>query len=359
MSTETVERKRKLATIRPIGEITPIMFAEDWNNMVPAENIEQVKVEGWRLIAKKGEFNTGDKCVYFEVDSVLPEKDWSEFLRKKHFMVRTLKYNKFAVLYKDVYIVVISSGLALPLSSFGDEMATLLNSMEIGADVTDLLEVKKKEDTVTFFQGDDDGHFLEGVPKTDQLRVESYLGAIADLEKRAYTITEKYDGTSCTAMYSSEEGKLIVCSRNLRKKDHEKSVYWNAMRQYENVLRANPNIVIQGEIVGPAIQKNPRQLDKQMFYCYNIYDNNVGRHYTSDEWVKFCEKHNIPTVNIVERGEYFNHTLEYLENLSKQSFTDNPSIKTEGIVVRDDLNAISPSLDGRLTFKVLNEEYDL
>ena len=63
-----------------------------------ADNIELIGVLGWECIAKKGEFKVGDLCVYFEIDSKLPEKDWSEFLRPKHFKVKTLKLGKFNVI---------------------------------------------------------------------------------------------------------------------------------------------------------------------------------------------------------------------------------------------------------------------
>lgn len=45
-----------------------------------ADNIELMNVLGWKVITKIGEFKEGDVCVYFEIDSKLPEKEWSEFM---------------------------------------------------------------------------------------------------------------------------------------------------------------------------------------------------------------------------------------------------------------------------------------
>ena len=67
---------RKLVTIRKIDDIVPIEGADA---------IELVKIDGWQCVAKKGEFQKGDLCVYFEIDSFLPVIPEFEFLRKSSF----------------------------------------------------------------------------------------------------------------------------------------------------------------------------------------------------------------------------------------------------------------------------------
>jgi len=96
--------QRELAYVAKIGWVRPIEGAD---------NIELVGVNGWTCIAKKGEFHEGDLAVYFEIDSKLPERDWSEFLAAKHYKVKTMKLGKFKV---------ISQGLALPAEAFGWEL---------------------------------------------------------------------------------------------------------------------------------------------------------------------------------------------------------------------------------------------
>ena len=68
--------ERKLASIQKIIEIFPIKNAD---------NIEMAKILGWELVVKKGEFKPGDYCVYFEIDSLLPNKSWSIFMESRHF----------------------------------------------------------------------------------------------------------------------------------------------------------------------------------------------------------------------------------------------------------------------------------
>ena len=56
---------RHLATIQKIWKIEPIEGAD---------RIELVHVKGWQCVAGKGQFQQNDLCVYFEIDSFLPEK---------------------------------------------------------------------------------------------------------------------------------------------------------------------------------------------------------------------------------------------------------------------------------------------
>ena len=113
-----IDGKRALAYIVAIDSITPINGAD---------NIELAHIGGWNVIVKKEEFNAGDLGVFFEIDSKLPETEWSEFLRPKHFKIKTMKLGKFGV---------ISQGLVLPIS-----ILTNGSEISIGTDVTDLLGV--------------------------------------------------------------------------------------------------------------------------------------------------------------------------------------------------------------------------
>lgn len=56
--------ERHLASIQRVIEKAPIYDRDG----IPAHSIEQVSVLGWRLIAKRDEFQIGDLCVYFEID---------------------------------------------------------------------------------------------------------------------------------------------------------------------------------------------------------------------------------------------------------------------------------------------------
>ena len=93
--------ERKLVHIEKIVNLQPISGYD---------RVEYATVLGWKVVVRKGEFQVGDYCCYFEIDSKLPEAEWSEFLRPKHFKVKTQKMCK-----------VISQGLALPLDTFAEK----------------------------------------------------------------------------------------------------------------------------------------------------------------------------------------------------------------------------------------------
>lgn len=79
--TQPVERK--LATIRRIAEIRPIEGADQ---------IEVAQIDGWQVVIAKSEgFKVGDLCIYCEIDSVLPEYEYFEFLRNKKFRIKTIR----------------------------------------------------------------------------------------------------------------------------------------------------------------------------------------------------------------------------------------------------------------------------
>ena len=56
---------RQLATIREISDIRPIPGAD---------RIVVAQVDGWECVVQKEEFHVGDRIVYVEVDSVVPER---------------------------------------------------------------------------------------------------------------------------------------------------------------------------------------------------------------------------------------------------------------------------------------------
>ena len=108
---------RSLATIREIANIRPIPGAD---------RIVVAQVDGWECVVQKDEFQVGQRIVYVEVDSQLPERPEFEFLRERKFRVRTIKLRGQ-----------VSQGLVLPMTILpaGD--------YRLGDDVTELLGITK------------------------------------------------------------------------------------------------------------------------------------------------------------------------------------------------------------------------
>ena len=95
------------------------------------DRIEPAHIDGRQIIVKKGEFNTGDLCIYIEIDSVLSEKPEFEFLRSKNFRIKTMRMAK-----------TIGRGICFPVT------ISPAGHYEGGQDGTDILGVKQGEPTM-------------------------------------------------------------------------------------------------------------------------------------------------------------------------------------------------------------------
>lgn len=113
-----VNGERALAYVVTIDEIKPLPGYD---------RVEYARTSGWWcVISKNDELAVGDKCIYFEVDSKVPEDDYRfSFLAPKKYKIKTQKMCK-----------VYSQGLLMPLSKFPE-----LGDLPVGADVTKRLGV--------------------------------------------------------------------------------------------------------------------------------------------------------------------------------------------------------------------------
>ena len=256
--------ERRLVTIREVHDIRPIEGADA---------IECLEIDGWKVVAKKGEFNAGDLCIYFEIDSFLPIRPEFEFLRKSSyknhptmgegFRLRTVKLRGQ-----------ISQGLALPVQAFfgGPEAGTPL-----GMEVTELLGVRKYEVPVPIeMAGQVAGPFPEFIQKTDQERAQNLVVEIDEHYNDEFEVTMKLDGTSITVFVNN--GEVGVCQRNYQMKlndENANNVYVRTATQ-SGLLGAlqilGRNLAIQCELMGPGIQGNREKFADHRMYVFDVYD---------------------------------------------------------------------------------------
>lgn len=383
------EIQRSLAHIEQILNLEPISNYD---------RVELATVLGWKVVVRKGEFEIGSKCCYFEIDSKLPEKEWSEFLRPKHFKVKTQKM-----------CGVISQGLALPISLFPK-----LENLEIGTDVTEQLGVKYsvQEDNIRKSKhGDPEAKYksmaarhqklfkskpvrclmkrkwgkklmfflfgrkkdkpkafpthFEFVHKTDETRCENIPWILGD--KRPYIKTLKIDGTSSTYILERKKRnkfEFYVLSRNIRqltpdqKSYHDENVYWNMAKKYKieeflkDQLEMHPGwtyACLQGETAGVGVQGNPHKLNDTYFYGFNFIDSFNGRR-NSVQAKQICEAYGIPWVPILDDNYILPDSMEELK-LDADGLCDLPGSSglREGFVYR--------SHDGKTSFKNVSRKY--
>lgn len=379
-----INDKRALAYVVTIDEIKPI---EGY------DRVEYARTNGWWVIISKNDnLKVGDKCVYFEVDSKVNDKDDRfTFLEKKNYKIKTQKMCK-----------VISQGLLMPLHLFPE-----IGDADINTDVTDILKVtySVEEDNARKGNGDPNAKYKSmaarhqkifkqkwarwlmrrswgrklmfvffgkkkdnprGFPtfvsKTDEERVENQPWRIGD--GKTYLATEKLDGTSCT--YALErKGKnkfeFYVCSRNVRQQDekqecyHDHNIYWDLAFKYniEQHLKDFLNefthlswVCIQGEGVG-SVQGNPLKLKEDDLYVFNFKESHGGR-WSSEMGQAKVEEWGMKWVPILGRVQ-MPDSMEELKALATGKSVVNPDVMREGIVYR--------SLDGSDSFKNVSREY--
>ncbi len=339
-----VMEKRKLASVQYVHHITPIEGAD---------RIECVHVLGWQCVANKGQFHVGDSCVYMEVDSFLPVCERFEFLRSSSFRNSEILGEGFR-LKTQRFRGQISQGLVQPLSILPD------GDYHPGDDVTEILGVRKweTEERVTS-SGTVIGDFPAGIPKTDELRVQSYPELIEEFRQApAYYISTKMDGTSVTMYW--REGHFGVCGRNFEYADDGKCAMWRYAHEHRIPERFAeqhlPDIAIQGEFCGAGIQKNRLKLVKPEWYVFTVIDLNTRRRYPLHQMRDLCGQIGLQMVPVEEEGTEFpyNNVGELLERARGKY----PSgMNKEGIVIRPTEPVYSKTTEGPLSMKVLNNDY--
>ncbi len=353
---------RKLAHVERIEWIKPIEGKD---------RIALAGVLGWSVIVQKDEYNVGDKVVFCEIDSVLPEKPEFEFLRKKNFRIKTMKLGN-----------ALSQGICFPMTILPD------GNYEIGADVTDDIGVKQYEPTMDKEQEVPSKtvttkrypkflmrckwfrnlvlpkkqvkEFPDFVSKTDETRIQNVPYYLEYNVK--WIATEKIDGQSGTftlrrirqkSLLHKEKFDFAVCSRNLRISEPDNSSYWSVAKKYnmEQVLKYligdNEWIAIQGECVAPNVQGNKYKVSEPDLYVFNVITPS-GR-MGSVEARDLMARHGLKFVPIIDeavnlKGLTVDEVLEYATGKSELLDT-----LREGIVFRTE--------DGKCSFKAVSPDF--
>lgn len=331
---------RKLASIQTVNAVEPIEGADA---------IERIRVLGWYVVTKKGEFQVGDPCVYCEIDSLMPDRPEFEFLRARSNMrIKTAKLRGQ-----------VSQGIAFPLSVLPPRAA---DEYPEGEDVTEILGVTKYEPPVpTCLSGKVKGPFPGFVPKTDETRVQVLEKVLERHRGAKVYATEKVDGSSCTVYL--RDGDFGVCSRGLDLLEDPGNTFWQVVRRLdvEAKLRAfseangGKSYAIQGELVGPAIQGNKLKLTEPTLMLFNVYDIDASRYMDYADFNGAVSSLGLQRVPIV--GEfYLEHTIDQLVEMATRKSAINPQAEAEGIVIRPAQETDDPEL-GRLSFKAINPRF--
>lgn len=332
---------------RKLASIQQIKFKREIPN---ADAIEVVGVLGWECVSKKGEFENNDRCIYFEIDSLLPEVEAFEFLRKSCYRKDLKKFRLKSVKLRGQ----LSQGLALPISLFPN-----LSELEIGSDVTEILNVEKYEPPIPAQIQGDAKRFIWPISKTDETRVQTEEGAnlVTSLLGKPYYISVKLDGTSCSFIIDPSDNEFHVCGRNYSYKQKPNHSFWKINEKYEieKKLRSiGGNLALQGECVGPGIQQNKLNLSGIDYYIFNIVDTSSRKRLCLKDCLDISKEIKINFVPILEQGDNFNYDVSQLLEKAKGKYREQfenakQNQEREGIVIR--------SLCGEVSFKVISNDF--
>jgi len=347
--------ERKLATVRKIRDIQPIPNADA---------IECAFIGGWKVVvAKKDNFKVGDRVVYIEVDSVLPERSEFEFLRPRKFRIKTIKLRKQ-----------VSQGLVMPMSILSKDA----NKYKGEQDVTDELKIKlyeapggsKSKDSIPLPTGKFKMYMMRfkwfrkywykhtkpvifpgWIKGTSQIRIQNMFRDYPKMAKMKWTATEKLDGQSST-FYIDSHDKVGLCSRKIGiapKSSNNWTFIYNkydlsfVVRLIKQETKAQ-TVVIQGEICGPGIQGNKYKLEEKELFIYAVkVDSKI---YDYEAMKKVAADYDLGVVPLVHSGitlpDDMVDTVEMSKGISKIL-----KRRREGLVFKS----------GDLSFKVINPAF--
>ncbi len=336
------DEERKLATIAKIVAINPIPGAD---------NIEAATVRGWQVVVKKNQFKAGDLAIYYEIDSFLPVKSEFEFLRKSCY--RKLSNGQEGFRLRTIRLRgQISQGLLTPLPDLRMKEGKNYFIQE-GDDVTEELGVVKYEPPIPAqLAGKMAGNFPSFIPKTDEDRIQNLYRDWWRLSKKLIYVTEKLDGSSFTCYY--RDGKFGVCSRNWELQEDGGDSFWEAANRLDlksKLSALGKNIALQGELVGPGIQKNPYNLKERTVYFFTAYGIDSCGRYPVVELQNLLSELELFMVPIVRTLDCVpeENLIEKLMQVADGKSLLNPDAHREGIVVR--------CLQSGFSFKVISNNY--
>ena len=383
-------KQRELAYVVKIDNIIPIDGAD---------RVEQAVVGGWHIMVRKGQFKIGDKAVYFEIDSKVPQREPYMFLADKHFKIKTQKYFKGTV---------ISQGLLMAFEDFG----WAEDKYEVGTFLTKELEViysveedNKRKSNITkydkmyqrhlklfkkhkilreifqyklgkkilfIFLGKkrDTRNWPAWVVKTDEERVQNMPFLFPGDPNKKWVVTEKIDGTSTTFTMKGRKKKeeFYICSRNVNFDKPEKAencfyetnVYIEMAEKYNmesvlrNILENHPEfefVTIQGETYGANIQKRDYGLTGHDFMAFNLIfgykDGRVERLNPIDMTSILVNTYNIPCIPVLDTIILPETMDEMIAYANGKSLVDGGM--REGVVLR--------TLDGVESFKSVSNDF--
>jgi len=325
-----------------------------------ADRLSIAQISGWDVVIGLDYAKQGDIGVYFEIDSVIPKQaEWAQKQGLKSYTIKTIKLRD-----------VLSQGLFIKMCELPfDDCKTPEDEERYLKleNATNLLGITKRKDTA------DTEHFstrkgkrdkvitarlfsdiFPKIPKTDEVRIQSYKFLLDEMKGLPFYATIKYDGSSSTV------DRYSVCSRNYEASN--KTHFTDVVEKYElfKKLADYPNIVLQYEVYGTGIQGNKLKVTEgQRIAVFSVWETSETYHrrrFGLEEMRAFLLKIDVPMAEVVVEGDSFEYTMDEIKALSKGFYPETTNHR-EGLVFRPKEPIRSERLRQLLSFKIINDDH--
>ena len=352
-----------------------------------ADKLELASVENktWQFVIRKGEFKNGDECIFFPVDSVLPQPliehlgIGNMMAGKEKNRIKTVKlrgyFSQGFVCSIDIiqkflqkaatyttYDVSVSCDIYIAVPTDGDILTKALGveKYDPPAIISNNAILKKLP------------HFVESY---DIEGCDNFPNIVEMLMDQPVYISEKLEGMNF-GVSVDETGEVIVNQRNfsiyskvsegnaLAGEDFQPPAFIKVAHSeglVDKVSRLqrekypNQTVTIRGEFLGPSSQANFYNLKEQTVRVFDIKVN--GSYLPVDEFLAIVKEYDLKAVPCLSLGKTLR---EWLDGKTVREMSDGKSLMAdkprEGVVIKP---MVESQVDGfgRLFIKQRGPEY--
>ena len=276
--------------IRHLARIVTI--EETAECLKPSDRVHMARVGLWWVITSR-DMKTGDKAVYFEVDSVLSHAH-PAFNGLRGKTVETIVNGKtiIGVRLESIFMRgTLSQGLLVPLDAF-DGLYEYNTQYDVDAYFDGIISKADPAETLSADAPEWAAPFPSFVRKTNCERIQNIPNSfLENINPKDVYATEKLDGSS-TTIWRDIDGTLRFAKRNVAVKPgyENNPAHQNIIsilkRYHEKFEQLKPGDYVQGELFNPA--KHGSKDHTPDFRVYNASSDRVRNIFT-DIWVPILD----------------------------------------------------------------------
>lgn len=323
--------------------IVPVTTIEALKPHSNADSLELAQVLGWQLVVRKGEYQVGDRIVYFPIDTLLPLEVSERFGVTKYLSRQRIRCAKLR-----------------GEPSFGLAVRPDQDWL-LGENVAEFYGAKKYEPPVRVTAGDAEADHPLFVAYTEIENMRNFPDILEEGE--SVMLSEKLHGTQCRV--GLIEGELMAGSKQLRRKRpvedrFASNTYWFPLSLepvrtlLEELGRDHRQIILFGEVYGSKIQSFHYGLRGSI--GFRAFDLLLDGHYMDwPDFLALCARYGVETVPVLATIPFDLAEVKRYSEGKTQLMEQDAHIR-EGVVVRPVRERHDPRV-GRVILKYVSDSY--